>query len=126
MISNDKVFDAMADIQRRRLLVHLLHDDPQPVPRLSSASREMLQAHEKFLREYLSGSREVANADKADVRAHHVHLPKLVEYRYVEWDRDAHITTKGPRFDDVEPLLELVNDHRDERPAKDASMTIRK
>lgn len=99
---------------------------PQPVPQLSSASQDVLQAHEGFLREYLDGSREIADADEADIRTHHVHLPKLAGYGHVEWDRDAHVTTRGPNFDELEPVLELVEKRRDERPAKDAPMTPRK
>lgn len=126
MINNDEVFDAMADNQRRQLLSSLFYEDPQPVPQLSSVSQEILQAHEGFLREYLSGSREIANANKADIRTHHVHLPKLTEYGHVKWDQDAHATTKGPKFDDVKPLLELVENQRDERPTKDTPVTLRK
>lgn len=126
MMNNDDAFDAMADLQRRQLLNRLFTEDPQPVPLLSSVSQEILQAQEGFLREYLTGSREIANADKADIRTHHVHLPKLTEYGHVKWDRDAHVTTKGPKFDDVKPLLELVENQRDERLAKDAPMTLQK
>lgn len=120
MITNDEVFDALADIQRRQLLVHLLHDDPLPVPRLSSVSREMIRAHETLLREYLSDSREISKASKADIRTHHVHLPKLAEYGYITWLRDAHMVTKGPDFDEVRPVLEVVDDDRDERAAEGA------
>ena len=78
----------------------------------------MLRAHETFLREYLTSSLEVADADKAAVRTHHVHLPKLVEYSYVEWDRDADVVTRGEAFDDVRPLLEVVDSRRDGRLAR--------
>lgn len=120
----DEAFDAMADLQRRQLLVRLAYDDPQPVPRLSTASRELLEAHERFLREYLTGSYEVRDADKAAIRAYHVHLPKLVAYDYVEWHRDAHLVTRGPDFDDLRPLLELVDDRRDGQPPEDAPLIV--
>lgn len=126
MIMNDDVLDGIADVQRRLLLTRLVHDEPQPVPQLSSKSREILQADEGLLQEYLSGSLEIANADKTNIRTHHVHLPKLVEYSYIKWDQDAHVMTQGPKFDDVRPLLEVVDDGQNERSADDVPMTIQK
>lgn len=114
MITNDEAFDAMAERQRRQLLFDLLNFDPQPVAKLSNASQEVLEAHETLLQEYLSGSREIENANKAAIRTHHVHLPKLVQYSYIDWDHDASLVSKGVKFDDVRPLVEVVGKQRDE------------
>jgi hypothetical protein len=46
----------------------------------------------------------------------HVHLPKLVEYGFVVWDEDEHEVEKGPNFDEIRPVLELLNDHAEELP----------
>lgn len=86
----------------------------------------MLEAHEALLREYLAGSTEIADADKADIRTHHVHLPKLVEYGHIEWNHDTHVTTKGPKFDDVRPLLEDVDADHGEQPVNRASLSVQK
>lgn len=126
MLTNDDVFDAMAELRRRQLLAGLLHTDSRPVPKLSSVSQKMLQAHETILREYLSGPQEIENADKAAIRTHHVHLPKLVQYSYVEWDKDDSVVTKGLNFDDVRPLLDVVEQGRDERLSTDTAPTIQK
>lgn len=126
MTNNDEAFDAMASSQRRQLLVQLLVDGPQPIPYLSTVSRELLQAHPTVLREYLTGSVEVASADKADIRDYHVHLPKLAEYDYIDWDRDAHVVTRGPDFDDVRPLLQLLDDHPDDRAATRSTLPVEK
>ncbi len=125
MLTNDEAFDAMADLRRRQLLANLLHTDPQAVPKLSSVSQEMLQAHEAFLWEYLSGSQEIENADKAAIRTHHVDLPKLVQYSYVKWDHDDSVVTKGPKFDDVRPLLNVVEKELDERPTIAPELALR-
>lgn len=46
----------------------------------------------------------------------HCHLPMLADSDLVEWNREHNEITKGARFDDVEPLLELLVTHRDELP----------
>jgi len=38
------------------------------------------------------------------------HLPKLEEAGYIEWDRESGTISKGPRFDEIEPILELMGD----------------
>lgn len=124
MLTNDDVFDAMAHLRRRQLLVDLFHTDPQSIPTLSSVSREILQAHEALLEEYLSGSQEMEDADKAAIRTHHVHLPKLVQYGYIDWDHDAARVTKGAKFDDVRPLLEVVETEGDERSTVVPEVTL--
>lgn len=46
----------------------------------------------------------------------HNHLPKLEEAGYIEWDRESGTIEKGPEFDEIEPLLELIEEHSDELP----------
>ena len=115
MTGYDEAFDTVANSRRRQLLVQLLVDGPQPIPYLSTESRELLEAHPAVLREYLTGSMEVARANKADIRSYHVHLPKLAEDNYIEWAQDAHLVTKGANFDDLRPILELLDDQPDEQ-----------
>jgi hypothetical protein len=49
-----------------------------------------------------------ADRDAVRLAFHHMHLPKLDECGLVEWDRDAGVVTKGPNFDNVRPLVEVV------------------
>jgi hypothetical protein len=46
----------------------------------------------------------------------HTHLPKLEDEDLIEWDRDDDTVTRGPDFDQIEPLLELLDDHADQLP----------
>jgi len=121
MDPNDRLFDALADRQRRQLLLELFQGEPRPVPRLSGTSREVLMANDSYLAEYLSSAMEIADVDKEAVRAHHVHLPKLVDYRYVEWDEGACVVSRGADFDDLRPHLQLLDDQRDDASAGAAS-----
>lgn len=98
--SFDDSLDALAHVQRRALLLALLADSPQDASTPPETAR--------------SGSA----GDEVDllVTIHHVHLPKLEEYGFVEWDRDTDELRRGPNFEEIAPLLELLDDHRDELP----------
>jgi len=46
----------------------------------------------------------------------HNHLPKLDDMGIVRWDREAEELSKGPEWDELEPLLRWMEEHRDELP----------
>ena len=50
------------------------------------------------------------------IELYHVHLPRLREAGFIRWDSSAHEIRPGPRFEEIRPLLELIEDHRDELP----------
>ena len=97
----DRQFDALADVRRRRLLFALEERNPRsdgpPLDR--GLSPDALERERLLLR--------------------HVHLPKLDAYGYVSWDREAHQVTKGPRFDELRPLLAFLREHADDLPGID-------
>jgi predicted transcriptional regulator len=98
-ISFDDMVDALADVQRRKLLIALLEHNPQddsPV--------------------VIADSESESDAVERLVSMQHVHLPKLADYGFIEWDEDTHEVMKGPNFDEIRPLLELLDDHEDELP----------
>jgi hypothetical protein len=95
----DDVLDVLANVQRRSLLVSLLGHSPKddtPIA-LSESSQDREAVHKP-------------------ASMHHVHLPKLADHGFIEWDREHHQVTKGPNFDEIRPLLELLSDHEDELP----------
>ncbi|ADB60866.1 hypothetical protein Htur_1982 [Haloterrigena turkmenica DSM 5511] len=114
----DRMFDALADGYRRELLVDLLDHAPRRVSQPAGTSWEITESNDGLLRRHLSSSRAIPDADEALLRAHHIHLPKLDDYGYVEWDRDEHRVTRGPRFDEIRPIVELLDGRRDELPAE--------
>ena len=113
----DTIFEALANEYRRRLLIDLLDRASRRVSRPSGASWEISEANEELLNRHLSSTRAVDDADETLVRLHHVHLPKLADFGFVEWDRDAHVVARGPRFDEIRPVLELLDGRRDDLPA---------
>ena len=98
-ISFDDMVDALANIQRRKLLIALLEHNPQDDSPI-----------------VIADSDSEANAVERLVTMHHTHLPKLVDYGFIEWDEETHEVRKGPKFDEIRPLLELLDDHEDELP----------
>lgn len=46
----------------------------------------------------------------------HFHLPELESKGFVNYDREDHILTKGPDFDEIKPVLELIDENRDKLP----------
>jgi len=71
-MSFDVLLDALADVQRRKLLIALLEHNPQ-------ADKPAV----------IADSQSEANATERLVSMHHVHLPKLVDYGFVEWNEDT-------------------------------------
>ncbi|MEF8809109.1 DUF7344 domain-containing protein [Natronomonas sp.] len=57
-----------------------------------------------------------ADSEIAEIELKHNHLPKLADAGYIEWDRETGRISKGPNFDEIEPLLELLENHADELP----------
>lgn len=46
----------------------------------------------------------------------HTHLPKLEDRGFIRWDREGHLVTRGPQFREIEPLLTILYEHRDDLP----------
>jgi hypothetical protein len=46
--------------------------------------------------------------DSMAIRLRHVHLPKLAEAGYVEWDPDTDRIRQGPSDPEGEPVLEVL------------------
>lgn len=118
MMSEDEIFDALGASQRRRLLLALFNKEPQRVSELSGATTDLAQAHETFIDEYLSGSVDFPEVDRDRLRTHHVHLPKLAQYGFIEWDREAGLVRKGRRFEELTPILELLAEGEDDQAAE--------
>lgn len=91
----DRVFDTLSKQHRRHILIELNHGNG---------------VHEQDL--IYRGSSE----DENDLQLRHDHLPKLAEAGYIEWDRETGAIGPGLRFDEIEPLLELIEDHADQLP----------
>lgn len=97
--SIDDVFEALADIHRRELLVSVLIQTQQ-------ADTVVFDA-----KPYGESFDEVSYTEM-----YHIHLPKLADCGFIEWNREELEITEGPNFDEIRPLLELLNGHEEELP----------
>lgn len=93
----DEALDCLSDARRRRILVSLYEDC------------EAIDLSE-FVR------REDAESGQLRIKITHVHLPKLEAYGYVRWDRNEGEVWKGPDYDEVAPVVELLHENRKELP----------
>ncbi len=57
-----------------------------------------------------------SDSEDVEFELRHNHLPKLEEAGYIEWDREAGEISEGPRFEEIKPILELIENHADELP----------
>lgn len=99
----DTQFEALANVHRRRLLVSLLAHNPQAAQSVAS------------------NTADTTDDERRKIQIHHVHLPKLEAYGYITWNRDTHQVLKGPQFDEIEPLLTVLLENRDQL----SSFTVR-
>lgn len=100
--SERRVFDALAHLYRRQLLFALFEANPQDGDDLN-------------VRDLLEG--ETMNdlaAPRLELR--HVHLPKLAAIGFIEWDPESGKFSRGPKWDEIVPILQLMDDNRGELP----------
>ncbi len=89
----DTVFTALSAEPRRQLIVSLL-DAPQAtaVPLPESAANPNVPPDPDVLRQKL----------------HHCHLPMLAEMEFITWDTDPLVAARGPQFEQVATVFELL------------------
>ncbi|MGQ4555611.1 DUF7344 domain-containing protein [Halobellus sp. GM3] len=95
----DYALDALSHICRRRLLFELYEE-------VNSGEGESIN---------YTGI-PLLRTERRRILLHHAHLPKLEELGYINWKEGEQTIQKGPRWDEIEPLLELIYSHLDELP----------
>lgn len=90
--SLDRYLKALAYENRRQLLYELEAREEEAV----SVSEDVL------------GTQQQSDVEGVHAEYYHIHLPKLEELGIVDWDQNAGIVRRGPVFEKVSPLLEIV------------------
>lgn len=96
----DQVLSALSHPYRRELLVALTAHNPQDDDDIDP----------------LGLLENGGEASALEVDLVHNHLPKLEEMGYITWDYDTGEISKGPDWDEIVPLIELIHDNREELP----------
>lgn len=95
----DRTFEVLRHAYRRRVLVSVREHNP--VERGT------------FVEEIAT---EDDDTRTLETSLHHVHLPKLARAGYIEWDPDEGMVRRGPAFDEVAPVLELLDEYDERLP----------
>lgn len=90
--SLDDSFRSLANQDRRRILFYLLERDSQAEVSIPEVIEAGENKYENLLNAY-----------------HHNHLPLLDSFGIIEWDKEVHVVSQGPNFDDIRPLLNLID-----------------
>ena len=96
----DQLFACLSHPTRRRILMTLATDNPRDDEEFESPDFKPEDEELELFRTQL----------------YHQHLPHLEQGGYIAWDHDADIITRGPNFEEVRPLIELMSNHQDELP----------
>lgn len=97
----NRSLDAISHPYRRRILTRLHDRNPREESSFTTDSV----------------ADDIDDDDWLQLEIHHRHLPKLADLGFVDWDREENVVRRGPRFDEVAPLIELMVKHREELPA---------
>ncbi len=95
----DQTMSILSNKYRRRLLFSLLDnssEDGLPIPEAVHTGEQRL---------------EVLQTELV-----HTHLPKMGSTDVIRWDRETNTVSKGPAFEELRPLLELLDEHAEELP----------
>lgn len=94
-----ELLEILSHSHRRRIITRLHDRNPRN--------------EDEFELEELTGDDELDNETLALI---HNHLPKLAEADFINWNQEQQLVTRGPRFEVIAPLIELMVAHQDELP----------
>ena len=97
------LFEALSHEYRRRVLIAVAQQNPQDEDEIVSEATDDDHEDDEAL-------------EQLQLELYHAHLPKLDEAGFIDWDRESETITRGPRFEEIEPLLKLIHEHQDELP----------
>ena len=99
----DEALSALSNIHRRRVLMALIEHPSSDPDRID-----------------VPGGIDPTGtlSEAVHVELHHTHLPQLEEAGFIDWEASEGTVARGVRFDEIEPLLELLAKHTDELPGE--------
>ena len=101
----DTLFDTLSHHVRREVIRYF----EQEVEDDTATLRELVVT--------VSEQTTQVESQRTQLSLEQVHLPKLADAGFISWDHETGVVTRGPRFDEVRPLIELLDRHADGLPA---------
>ncbi|NIC00572.1 helix-turn-helix transcriptional regulator [Halobacterium sp. R2-5] len=95
------VFRTLSDPTRRHILSKLRRHTPQPLVEL----------------EYEAFHESADEREPPHVHLYHGHLPKLDSAGFVDWDRETDTVSRGPNYEEIRPVIDLLAENQEELPA---------
>ena len=89
----DEALKALANPERRRILLALVEHNPQTVQACGYPDNIPVEG---------------SNEERLQIRMRHSHLPMLEQAGFIDWHKDDRQIDKGPNFHYVEPLLDFL------------------
>lgn len=96
----DTLLRVLSDPARRRILSKIREHDPRN--RVEFTPEEFITPDD-----YRGHLR---------VELYHVHLPKLASEEFIDWNQETETITPGPNFEDIRPVLTLLEEHQEKLP----------
>lgn len=96
----DDIFTALSHSTRRHVLSTIGERNPRTSGELEP--------------EELVGSED--ERERYRLELYHNHLPSLDAAGFIDWDSETDSITRGPRYDEIRPVIRLMDDHRDVLP----------
>jgi hypothetical protein len=96
----DRMFEVLSHPFRRQILFRLSDHTPSSKGELTAGAFK----------------RDGEEPNVLAIQLRHLHLPKLDNAGYIDWDESTDTVRRGPMFDEVEPLLRLMHNHQEELP----------
>lgn len=93
----DHIAEALRAKPRRQILAEL--SDHNPVSQSETVAKNTNEKNDDF-----------------EVQLIHTHLPKLDTLGYIVWDRDDDTIVKGPHWEEIEPVIRLLDENGDQLP----------
>lgn len=100
--SLSELFEILSHEYRRRVLIAISQANPRDEEEITS--------------EMVADGRDDDALAVVEQKLYHIHLPKLADAGFIDWNHETGIITRGPRFKQIEPLLRLMHEHQDELP----------
>ena len=110
-LSRDLVFDVLKN-RRRRYALHYLRRADESV-QLSELAEQVAAWENDIEVDAISA----AERKRVYTALYQSHLPKLDDAGYIDWDREANAVRQGANYEEIAPLVRLIQNHGAELPS---------